>query len=129
MAMKNGLKTVSFDASLVRPIPFLGSIAKPVIIHEVMVSGTFFLSLMLEVLQNNVKVKTETQLESLKTHLSSKLMVSYNQVSGKSFLMSTADSLPGGPAGAPGLPAFPSLAGGIGMGKSLPPDPESWFGL
>jgi hypothetical protein len=49
-AMKNGLKTVSLEASLVKPMPVLGSIAKPVMIQDVMVSGTFFLSLMLEVL-------------------------------------------------------------------------------
>lgn len=40
---KNGWKTLNFEGCLVRPKPVKGSIENPVIIHDVMVSGTFLL--------------------------------------------------------------------------------------
>jgi hypothetical protein len=39
---KNGWKTLSLVGFLVSPRPVSGSMLKPVMIHEVMVSGTFF---------------------------------------------------------------------------------------
>lgn len=39
---KNGWKTFNFLGCLVNPNPVTGSTAKPVIIQEVIVSGTFF---------------------------------------------------------------------------------------
>lgn len=39
---KKGWKTLNFFGCLVKPNPVIGSIANPVIIHEVIVSGTFF---------------------------------------------------------------------------------------
>lgn len=39
---KNGWKTLNFDGCRVNPRPVSGSTEKPVIIHDVIVSGTFF---------------------------------------------------------------------------------------
>jgi hypothetical protein len=40
--MKNCLKIFSWDGSFVKPIPLTGSMAKPVICQEVIVSGILF---------------------------------------------------------------------------------------
>jgi hypothetical protein len=40
--MKNGLKTFSWVGSFVRPMPLIGSMAKPVINQDVIVSGILF---------------------------------------------------------------------------------------
>jgi hypothetical protein len=42
METKNGLKTLNLEGCLVKPNPVNGSIEKPVIIQDVIVSGTFF---------------------------------------------------------------------------------------
>jgi hypothetical protein len=40
--MKNGLKTFSWVGSFVRPMPLIGSMAKPVMTQDVIVSGILF---------------------------------------------------------------------------------------
>jgi hypothetical protein len=52
---KNGWNTFNFAASFVRPKPERGLSEKPVMIHEVMVSGTFFVITFPDVSLNKFK--------------------------------------------------------------------------
>lgn len=47
---------MNFDGCFVNPKPVIGSIENPVIIHEVIVSGTFFEREVFDVLADGIKI-------------------------------------------------------------------------
>jgi len=55
---KNGWKTFTFDCEFVNPKPVDGLTENPVIIQDVIVSGTFLVIVMLEVLNEIVSFKS-----------------------------------------------------------------------
>jgi hypothetical protein len=85
---KNGWKTLNFDGCRVKPKPVIGSTEKPVMIHDVIVSGTFFKSVTFVVLKIFKIGKKIQHVTFFTCYVELKSKLSNNQVSGNSFLIS-----------------------------------------